>query len=490
MFKFNFDTIQKRIFYDSTTPIELYLKLRDIFPKTSLLEITEQPNIVSSIFCINPISEFILEDNIVRILYPNGVNKQIFLKKTLDLPILIDEFFNTFHQNSFHDYNKNSSSYFSNFILSHNYSGFYGYISYDSIQYFENIKFKQKITNNYYDLPKARFTFYGNLIIFYSFYNEMFLIEHEFTNLKKTSNDQLIKILNKKIVSHFTFKTAAESCTSNVTDQEYQDMVSQGIKSCLRGDVFQIVLSRQFQQQFKGDEFNVYRAIRFINPSPYSFYFDYGNYKVFGTSPETQLIIDERYAYIYPIAGTIKRLKNDSQNNKLKIELLNDPKENSEHIMLVDLARNDLSKHSYNVKVDQFKKIQEFSHVFHIISKVSGKLEKHISIIKILGDTFPAGTLSGAPKYKAMELIDQIENQNRGIYGGAIGFFGLNNSYLNTAIIIRSFISKNNVLFFQAGAGIVSDSVEQKELEEVKNKLMALFQAIKLATYINNYRKY
>ncbi|WP_185882578.1 anthranilate synthase component I family protein [Blattabacterium cuenoti] len=483
MLKFNFDTIQKRLFYDSITPIELYLKLRDIFPNTSLLEITEKPNIVSSIFCINPISEFILEKNIVKIVYPNGIYKHIFLKTKLDLPILIDEFFNTFHQNSFYESNQNSSSSFSNLRLSHNYSGFYGYISYDSIQYFENIKFKQIITNNYYDLAKARFTFYGNLIIFYSFYNEMFLIEHNFSKFNKISNDQLIKILNKKLVSHFSFRIAG-SCTSNVTDQEYQNMVYKGIKYCLRGDLFQIVLSRQFQQKFKGDEFNVYRAIRCINISPYSFYFDYGNYKIFGTSPETQLIIDERHAYIYPIAGTIKRLKNQNQNNKLKIELLNDPKENSEHIMLVDLARNDLSKHSYDVKVDKFKKIQEFSHVFHIISKVSGKLSKHISIIKILGDTFPAGTLSGAPKYKAMELIDKIENQNRGIYGGAIGFFGLNNSYLNTAIIIRSFISKNNILFFQAGAGIVSDSVAEKELEEVNNKLMALFQAIKLARYI------
>ncbi|ACY40429.1 anthranilate synthase component I [Blattabacterium sp. (Blattella germanica) str. Bge] len=469
MFKFNFRTIQKKILADSTTPIELYLKLRDIFPNTLLLEFSDYQIFKnnSSILCINPISELILDKNVLRISYPNCVHKHIFINDRLDIQILIEDFFKKFE-------NENTSIF---------YSGLYGYISYDSIQYFENIQFHTPI-KEIYNIPQMRFGFYKNLIVFRHFHNEIHLIEHQFINAEETTYiNQLIELIKKKNFPSFPFKSVG-SRSSNVTDIEYKKMVSQGIKACLRGDVFQIVLSRQFQQKFTGDEFNVYRALRFINPSPYLFYFDYGNYKLFGSSPESQLIIDDKIAYINPIAGTIRRSGNKDKDKKLSENLSENPKENAEHVMLVDLARNDLSKNSSNVKVEVFKEIQVFSHVLHMVSKVSGKLEEDISIIKVFGDTFPAGTLSGAPKYKAMELIDKIENQHRGVYGGAIGFFGLNNSCINTAIVIRSFVSKNNTLFFQAGAGIVSDSKEEKELEEVNNKLMALFKAIELAKNI------
>ncbi|WP_185859506.1 anthranilate synthase component I family protein [Blattabacterium cuenoti] len=469
MFKFNFRTIQKKILADSTTPIELYLKLRDIFPNTLLLESSDHQisKNNSSILCINPVSEFILDKNVLRISYPNCVHKHIFINDQLDIQILIEEFFKKFESEN----------------TSISYSGLYGYISYDSIQYFENIQFHSPIKEIYH-LPQIRFGFYRNLIVFRNFYNEIYLIEHQFVNFdKKTNLDQLVELIKKKNFPSFPFKSVGNR-SSNVTDIEYKKMVSQGIKACLRGDVFQIVLSRQFQQKFTGDEFNVYRALRFINPSPYLFYFDYGSYKLFGSSPESQLIINNQIAYINPIAGTIRRSGNEEKDNKLSKNLADNPKENAEHVMLVDLARNDLSKNSSDVKVEGFKEIQVFSHVLHMVSKVSGRLEENISIIKVFGDTFPAGTLSGAPKYKAMELIDKMENQHRGIYGGAIGFFGLNNSCMNTAIVIRSFVSKNNTLFFQAGAGIVSDSKEEKELEEVNNKLMALFKAIELAKNI------
>ncbi|WP_341663978.1 anthranilate synthase component I family protein [Blattabacterium cuenoti] len=469
MLKFNFRTIHKKILADRTTPIELYFKLRDIFPNTLLLESSDyqitKKN--SSILCINPISELILDQDVLRISYPNCVQKHIFINEKLDIQIFIEDFFQKF---------ENENTTFS-------YSGLYGYLSYDSIQYFENIQFHAPI-QEIYNIPKIRLGFYKNLIVFHHFHHEIYVIEHQFSDLKKkTYINQLIELIQKKIFLSFPFKSVGNRY-SNVTDVEYKKMVSLGIKACLRGDVFQIVLSRQFQQKFKGDEFNVYRALRFINPSPYLFYFDYGNYKLFGSSPESQLIINNQIAYINPIAGTIKRSGNKEKDKKLSENLANNPKENAEHVMLVDLARNDLSKNSSNVKIEEFKEIQVFSHVFHMVSKVSGKLEKNLSIIKVFGDTFPAGTLSGAPKYKAMELIDQIENQHRGIYGGAIGFFGLNNSCINTAIVIRSFVSKNNTLFFQAGAGIVSDSKEEKELEEVNNKLMALFKAIELAKNI------
>ncbi|WP_185862324.1 anthranilate synthase component I family protein [Blattabacterium cuenoti] len=469
MFKFSFRTIQKKILADSTTPIELYLKLRDIFPNILLLEFSDSQISKNhfSILCINPISELILSKNVLKISYPNCVHKHIFINDRLDLQILIEDFFTKFK-------NENTSIF---------YSGLYGYISYDSIQYFENIKFNVPI-KKIYNIPKIRLGFYQNLIVFHHFYNKMYLIEHQFNNIqKKTNIDDLIELIKKKNFPSFPFQSIGNR-TSNVTDIEYKKMVSKGIKACLRGDVLQIVLSRQYQQKFKGDEFNVYRALRFINPSPYLFYFDYGNYKLFGSSPESQLIINKQKAYINPIAGTIRRSGNEDKDKKLSENLAKNPKENAEHVMLVDLARNDLSKNSSNVKVEGFKEIQVFSHVLHMVSKVSGKLENNISIIKVFGDTFPAGTLSGAPKYKAMELIDKIENQHRGVYGGAIGFFGLKNSYINTAIIIRSFISKNNTLFFQAGAGIVSNSKEEKELEEVNNKLMALLKSIELAKNI------
>ncbi|WP_185864645.1 anthranilate synthase component I family protein [Blattabacterium cuenoti] len=473
MFKFNFRTIQKKILADSTTPVELYLKLRNVFPKILLLESSDyqisKKNL--SIICINPISEFILYKNVLRISYPNCVDKDIFLNNKLDIQTLIEDFFEKFKEEN---------------IFSKPYSGLYGYISYDSIQYFEKIQFNT-IVKETYNIPEIRFGFYKNLIIFHHIYNEISIIEHQFYNLNNNHQNsscinKLIELIKRKNFYSFPFKSVGNRF-SNLTDIEYKKMVSKGIKACLRGDVFQIVLSRQFQQKFKGDEFNVYRALRFINPSPYLFYFDYGNYKLFGSSPESQLIISNKIAYINPIAGTIRRSGNE-KDKKLSKDLSNNPKENAEHVMLVDLARNDLSKNSSDVKVESFKEIQAFSHVLHMVSRVSGKLEDNTSIIKVFGDTFPAGTLSGAPKYKAMELIDKIENQHRGVYGGAIGFFGLNNSCINTAIVIRSFISKNNTLFFQAGAGIVSESKEDIELQEINNKLMALFKAIELAKNI------
>ena len=257
----------------------------------------------------------------------------------------------------------------------------------------------------------------------------------------------------------------------------------EGIKHCKRGDVFQVVLSREFQRKFKGDEFNVYRALRAVNPSPYLFYFDYGDFKLFGSSPEAQIVVKDDQAGIFPIAGTYPRTGDDQKDAQMAEELRSDPKENSEHIMLVDLARNDLSRNARNVKVDTFSEIQYYSHVIHMVSKVTGTIGTGKSTFQIVADTFPAGTLSGAPKYRAMELIDKYENKSRGFYGGAIGFMGFNGDF-NHAIIIRSILSKNNMLTYRAGAGVVSDSNEEKELQEVNNKLGALNEAIERANYV------
>lgn len=464
MSRFYFKTIQKKRLADNITPVALYLKLRDQFPNILLLESSDY-NITQnheSILCINPVSEIIINNNKVEILYPDRSLKNFFIENPLKVQNLIEDFLKKFQ-------NKLSPT---------SYAGLYGYISYDSIQYFDTIKLKVSIKKIYH-VPELRLGFYSNLVVFHHFYNEISLIEHQFNEIKSIPIEQIINLINNRNFPAFSFQTIGDTI-SNMTDDEHKKMVNKGIKSCFRGDVFQIVLSRQFKQKFKGDEFNVYRELRRINPSPYLFYFDYGNYKLFGSSPESQLMIKNKIAYINPIAGTIQRSSDNKKDKKLSRILIKDPKENAEHVMLVDLARNDLSKNSFKVKVECFKEIQYFSHVLHMVSKISGKINKNTSSIKIFSDTFPAGTLSGAPKYKAMQLIDQFENQHRGIYGGAIGFFGLNGE-INTAIIIRSFISKNNILFFQAGSGIVSESKAENEIEEVKNKLMALFKSVELA---------
>lgn len=465
MQKFLFNTIQKKRLADNTTPVALYLKLRDHFPNTLLLESSDYraKQNDASILCINPISELIIDKNKIHISRPNKKYESFDIQNKNEINQLIKNFLNSFQA-------KNNYT---------SYTGAYGYASYDSIQYFETIKFNVPIIDNY-AVPELRLAFYSNLIIFHHFYHELTIVEHSFSPSNSIPMNQLIDLIENSKFYVFGFKSI-DNITSNITDQQHINMIKKGIKYCFRGDVFQIVLSRQFRQKFQGDEFNVYRALRRINPSPYLFYFDYGNYKLFGSSPEAQLIINNQIAYIDPIAGTIKRSGHDITDQQLAEQLAKDSKENSEHVMLVDLARNDLSKNSNFVKVERFKEIQYFSHVLHMVSRVSGKMNlKTISSIKIFGDTFPAGTLSGAPKYRAMELIDQLENQHRGVYGGAIGFFGLDGN-MNTAIIIRSFISKNNTLFFQAGSGIVAASQPNNELQEVKNKLMALFQSVKQA---------
>ena len=361
------------------------------------------------------------------------------------------------------------------------YSGIYGYCSYESIPEFEDIHFKSPISQES-QVPKLRFGFFKNLIVFDHFHNKLNIIAHTFSDQEDPQIEELTHLIYNKRGKTFSFQRVGK-ISSNFTDEEYKNLVSRGIEACSLGEVFQIVLSRKYTQKFKGDEFNVYRTLRSINPSPYLFYFDYTDYKIFGSSPESQLIIKDNKAYICPIAGTVPR-SGDDKKDKISAKILaKDPKENSEHVMLVDLARNDLSRNSIEVKVERYKEIQYFSHVLHMVSKVSGKLKKNSSCIKVFGESFPAGTLSGAPKYRAMELIDSLENQSRGIYGGALGFFSLNGQAV-TVIIIRSFLSKNNTLFLQAGAGVVVNSKEENELEEVNNKLKALKKAIILAENI------
>ena len=281
-------------------------------------------------------------------------------------------------------------------------------------------------------------------------------------------------------VHPYDFRAVGE-VISPLTDEEHKANIRRGIAHCKRGDVFQIVLSRRFIQQYEGDDFKLYRALRSINPSPYLFYFDFGGFRIFGSSPETHCRIEGRRAYIDPIAGTTRRTGDAEADSKAAELLRKDPKENAEHVMLVDLARNDLSRNCHGVKVDFYKDMQYYSHVIHLVSRVSGELDEHADPILAFFDTFPAGTLSGAPKVRAMQLISEYEPHNRGAYGGCIGFIGFNGN-LNQAITIRTFVSRNGELWFQAGGGIVAKSNEEYELQEVNNKLGALRKAIIMAT--------
>ena len=457
--KIKINTYHKKIFADTITPVEVYLKIRDIFPNSLLLENSDYmlANNNYSYICFNQIGHIKINDYAVECKFPGGDYESKELKKGVKVSNIIHDYIGKFEID-------NSKFKFLN-------NGMFGFMSHESIKYFDSIEIE---TKKDFDIPDVYYGLYQNIIAISQFNHEA----HLFCNTVDNSSniDTIESILNNKSFSVFDFKKIGKS-ESEITDKEYIEYVNKAKEHCKRGDVFQLVLSRRYTQKFKGDEFNVYRALRSINPSPYLFFFDYGDYKIFGSSPEAQIVINDRKAEIHPIAGTFKRTGDDEKDQVTAKELAKDPKENSEHIMLVDLARNDLSRSGNNVKVEKNREIQFYSHVIHLVSKVTAELKEGIKSYQVVEDTFPAGTLSGAPKLKALELIEKYEKVNRNFYGGAIGFIDFDGNF-NHAIIIRSFFSKNNILNYQAGAGIVIDSDPEKELEEVQNKLGALDKAL------------
>jgi anthranilate synthase component I len=469
MEKLKFNPVVRKILADTVTPVSIYLRLRTLYPKAILLESSDYHGHENaySFVCFNPVACFTVNDGEVTKGFPGKEKEQFRLSKERKLHDELDGFFKTFDVTS------------EEIELPAN--GLFGYINFDAVQHFENIHFSAEKKEEY-QIPEVKYCFYKYIVAIDHHKNQIHMVE----NLLDGETSQMDYIHH--LLINLNFSTARfrplNSETSNITDEEYKQMVTRGKEHCYRGDVFQIVMSRQFSQQFEGDDFNVYRALRSINPSPYLFYFDYGSYRIFGSSPEAEIRIMNNKAYIHPIAGTFKRTGNDEQDRELAEQLSKDPKENAEHVMLVDLARNDLSRNADHVVVETYREVQFYSHVIHLVSQVSGKITDETNLVKVLGETFPAGTLSGAPKYKAMELIDKYENQNRGYYGGCIGYLGFDRT-VNHAIMIRSFLSKNNRLFYQAGAGIVADSKEENELQEVNNKLAALKKAIEMAKEIN-----
>ncbi|TCO10427.1 anthranilate synthase component I family protein [Natronoflexus pectinivorans] len=450
---------------DVVTPVSIYLTLRDMFPNTILLESSDyhSNNNSLSFICFDPIADFMVSSNVVTCKFPDGTVEQTALPAKEPLADIIK----AFSDRIIADDSKCPVKA----------SGLYGYTTYDSVRYFEDVKLDVD-SSVAHAIPDMRYHLYRGVIAFNHFTNQLYLVEH-LAEGEESRKDQLLNVLKNRTVPSFRFEPTGTEI-SPLTDDQYKQMVNKGKEHCFRGDVFQIVLSRQFSQSFKGDEFNVYRALRNINPSPYLFFFDYGDYRLFGSSPESQLVVENNVATINPIAGTFRRTGDDMKDLKLAEELAADPKENAEHVMLVDLARNDLGRNCTDVKVKTYKEIQYYSHVLHLVSEVNGKLKPGSSVPRVMGDTFPAGTLSGAPKFRAMELINKYEPHQRGFYGGCIGKLGLDGSF-NQAIAIRSFLSKGNILFYQAGAGVVSESSDVSELNEVNNKLGALKSAIELA---------
>ena len=467
--EYKLKTYSKKLLADTLTPVSVYLRLRDKFPNSLLLESSDyhaNDNSFSYI-CCNPIASISIQGERITQTYPDAkvVESELSDRETsIGVPQLLENFAASF------------SSEGDSFKFIH--SGLFGYMSYDAVRYFEDISISKKEGD--LQIPDIHYAVYQNIVAINHFNNEAYIFAHCFNS--ENNIPQLEQLLKSKNFAEYSFLREG-SPTTNLQDSEFKELVLKCKEHCARGDVFQIVPSKRFSQKFRGDEFNVYRALRSVNPSPYLFYFDYGGFKIFGSSPEAQLIVQDDRAEIHPIAGTFKRTGNDEKDAELAKQLAVDTKENSEHVMLVDLARNDLSRHGKNVVVETYREVQFFSHVIHLVSKVTATKNPKTSTMQIVADTFPAGTLSGAPKHRAMQLLEKYENVNRDFYGGAIGFMDFKGNF-NHAIIIRSFVSKDHTLHFQAGAGIVSESDAEKELQEVYNKLGALVKALELAETI------
>jgi anthranilate synthase component 1 len=464
---FNLHTHYKKILADTITPVSIYLKIRDKYPNSILLESSDyhaNDNSFSYI-CFNPIASIEVKNECISQQFPNGS----LLVDEINTNTSVTEVIHNFTQ-LFKVHSDEKFKFINN--------GIFGYMAYDAVRYFEDIEISKK--DGHLNIPDIYYAIYKNIIAINHHKNEAYIFAHCF---KDESNiEEIYQLITSKNFAAFNFHKNGET-VSNLTDQEYKQHVELAKKHCARGDVFQLVLSKKFTQGFKGDEFNVYRALRSINPSPYLFFFDYGDFKIFGSSPEAQLIVSNSKAEIHPIAGTFKRTGNDEKDAELAKQLSEDDKENAEHVMLVDLARNDLSRHGSQVKVETYREVQFFSHVIHLVSKVTGQKHKETTTMQVVADTFPAGTLSGAPKHKAMQLIEKYEKTSRDFYGGAIGFMDFEGNF-NHAIMIRTFLSKNHQLHWQAGAGLVSKSNPENELQEVYNKLGALTKAIELAESI------
>lgn len=466
--KYRYTTITKKILGDLHTPVSIYLKVRDQFPQSALLESSgyHSGEDSTSYIALCPMAHIDINQGECIQTFPDNSKTNQSLSSIFSISDAMNSFLSHFEIEG-------------NLALQ---CGLFGYTTFNCVKYTDNINIKEsKEERN--DAPDLRYILYKYLLVFNHFKDEISLIELVMEG-EESQLTTIESLINARNFATYNFFTEGEEA-STITDEEYKQYVRTGIEHCNRGDVTQIVLSRRFVQPFSGDDFKVYRALRSINPSPYLFYFDFGGFRIFGSSPETHCKIEGNIISIDPIAGTAKRTGNIQEDKEATEALYNDPKENAEHDMLVELAQLDLSENADNIHVDFYKEAQYYSHVIHLVSRVTGQLKKESNPMKAFFDTFPAGTLSGAPKERAMQLISDIEEHNRGAYGGCIGFVGLNGN-TNQAITIRTFVSRNNELWYQAGAGIVSMSNDENELQEVNNKMRGLKKAIDRATSLQN----
>ena len=458
-------THYKQLLADTVTPVSIYLKLRDKFANSILLESSDYHGNENSFsyICFHPIARFEVKNHTIFTQYPKTKVETAPIQTGKQVIDALHQFSKSFEVEA------NSFNFINN--------GLFGYMAYDAVKYYEDLDL-QNFESEDRAIPTILYQVYQYVIAINHFNNELYLFEHLLEG-EKSHLQEIENLIFNRNIPQYHFHLLEEE-KSNFTDEEFLTVIEKAKEHCKLGDVFQMVVSRRFEQAFQGDEFNVYRALRSVNPSPYLFYFDYGSFKIFGSSPEAQIVVKGTKATIFPIAGTFKRTGDDQADLELAQKLFKDPKENAEHVMLVDLARNDLSRNGTQVQVETFKEIQYYSHVIHLVSKVSAEVMPNTLTLQLVADTFPAGTLSGAPKHKAMQLINAYEKGNRGYYGGCIGFLGFNGDF-NQAIMIRSFLSKNNKLYLQAGAGVVAKSDTQSELQEVNNKLGALRKAMLMA---------
>ena len=471
--RYEFQTCSKRLLGDLHTPVGIYMRLRDVCPQSVLMESSDYHgnDNARSFIAINPLARIAVGHGVITASFPDAIDK----RQTIDSSVkghakdtvinAVNSFIRQF------DVTGEGSAF----------CGLYGYTSFNAVRYFEDIPVEDE-TMAENDAPDILYVLYRDIIVFDHFNNQMTIVTLVPKGQGEQGEKQLADIeslMNRANIHPYGFRPVGET-SSTLTDEQHKANIRRCVQHCMRGDVFQIVISRRFIQRYEGDDFKLYRALRSINPSPYLFYFDFGGFRIFGSSPETHCRIEGNSAYIDPIAGTTKRTGNPEQDKKNAEFLRNDPKENAEHVMLVDLARNDLSRNCHGVEVEFYKDMQFYSHVIHLVSRVRGTLDDNQSQIKAFVDTFPAGTLSGAPKVRAMQIISELEPHSRGVYGGCIGFIGLDGQ-LNQAIVIRTFVARNGELWFQAGSGVVAKSNDQYELEECNNKLGALVKAIHLA---------
>ena len=457
---FKFNTASRTVLGDLFTPVGVYLRLRDLYPQSALMECSDYHDATHSrsFIGIDPLASVAVAHGEACVKYPDGTTKKHEVTEDFSPSDAIHALIDNINIQG-----ENKELF-----------GLFGYTSFNSVRYLEPINVKDE-TQEKNDAPDILYILFRTVIAFDHHSNRLTAA----TLGSEETLNEVLRMMNRSNVQTYDFHPDGEA-SSTLTDEEHKANIRRGIAHCKRGDVFQIVLSRRFIQKYHGDDFKLYRALRSINPSPYLFYFDFGGFRIFGSSPETHCRIEGRRAYIDPIAGTTRRTGDAEADRKGAEFLRNDPKENAEHVMLVDLARNDLSRNCHDVKVDFYKDLQYYSHVIHLVSRVSGTLNDGADPVKAFMDTFPAGTLSGAPKVRAMQLISAYEPHNRGAYGGCIGVIGLDGS-LNQAITIRTFVARGGELWFQAGGGIVARSNEEYELQEVNNKLGALRRAISLA---------